>query len=164
MAGPFPAGFGSRETERVISALIGVGLRCFVDLTEADERELRGGKLSAYWPTATRVGRERGVELTHFRFGIEDVSIPSFEQMDAILEQLDESLRAHRSVYVHCWGGAGRTGLVAATYLIRRGLASVEDFVDVIASRRKGWSPQHPSPQTEEQCDFVRSYAQRARL
>ena len=32
--------------------------------------------------------------------------------MNRILNEIDSSLSADRPVYVHCWGGKGRTGAV----------------------------------------------------
>ncbi len=63
-----------------------------------------------------------------------------------------------RLCYVHCWGGRGRTGTVAGVYMIRRDLAKLDDFVDVIRERRRFDSGGGRSPETDEQRDFVRRY------
>jgi protein-tyrosine phosphatase len=34
------------------------------------------------------------------------------ELMTTILDAIDESMTAGKPVYVHCWGGMGRTGTV----------------------------------------------------
>lgn len=44
---------------------------------------------------------------------------PTVDQMRAILDAIDRA--AGSIVYVHCWGGHGRTGTVAGCYLVRHG-------------------------------------------
>ena len=60
-----------------------------------------------------------------------------------IVERLEASRRcvaardAGECVYVHCWGGIGRTGTVVGIELCRAGVATTEDFVEVIRRRRR---------------------------
>ena len=95
-------------------------------------------------------------EIESLRFEIEDHSAPSCQQMDEIERAIAASIAAERPVYLHCWGGRGRTGVVAGVYLVRRGLASPENFADVIGELRHGGPG--GSPETEEQIEFVRSF------
>jgi protein-tyrosine phosphatase len=76
--------------------------------------------------------------------------------MGEIEGAIEDSIAAGRPVYLHCWGGRGRTGTVAGIYLVRRGLATPENFPDVIGELRDGASGE--SPETEEQIEFVRSF------
>ncbi|NJN80266.1 MAG: hypothetical protein HC797_07245 [Anaerolineales bacterium] len=43
--------------------------------------------------------------------------------MKNILDTIDNEIENGNPVYVHCWGGVGRTGITAACYLIRHGLS-----------------------------------------
>ena len=58
-----------------------------------------------------------------------ELSAQVAELMTAILNAIDESMTAGKPVYVHCWGGAGRTGTV-----IGRCLKSSSWFDEAISS------------------------------
>ncbi|MDF3821223.1 isochorismatase family protein [Leptospira sp. 96542] len=47
-----------------------------------------------------------------------DQRVPSFEQLTNILQWLDEALINNAKVLIHCVGGLGRSGTIAAAYLI----------------------------------------------
>ena len=75
--------------------------------------------------------------------------------MEAILAAIDGSLAAGRTVYVHCFGGIGRTGTVIGCWLVRRGTPG-EEAIAQIARWREGTPDEAiPSPETREQRDFV---------
>jgi protein-tyrosine phosphatase len=58
-------------------------------------------------------------------------------------------------VYVHCFGGIGRTGTVVGCYLVRHG-ADAETALAEIARRRQGTPDGYRrSPETNEQRQFV---------
>jgi protein tyrosine phosphatase (PTP) superfamily phosphohydrolase (DUF442 family) len=89
-------------------ALAGAGVRTVIDLraeasTDADARMLR----------------RLGVDLV--RIPIRDGQAPTTEQVAAFLKTVDES---SGKVFVHCGAGVGRTGTMAAAYLVRSGSAS----------------------------------------
>jgi len=76
-----------------------------------------------------------------------------------------ERLRALRPVYVHCYGGVGRTGTVAGCLLIEHG-ASGEEALTTVADLFGTMSPEkvrrhryHGSPETEQQRQFVRAWS-----
>ena len=88
LAGAYP-----RELERIREA----GVTLFLDLTEEGEYGLP--------PYATLLdGATRAV-----RQAVPDFSCPAPERMTEILDLLDEELAAGSVVYVHCYGGVGRT-------------------------------------------------------
>jgi protein-tyrosine phosphatase len=80
--------------------------------------------------------------------------------MKQILDEIDAQLAAGRPVYVHCWGGKGRTGTVIGCYLIRHHLATRDTVFDRIAWLRRDIRPYQISPETEEQYEFVRSWCE----
>lgn len=152
MAGCYPGHGDPRIAERQLGALLDCGIRCFLSLMEEEVR----GPFLAYEPLLEEIAARRGLPIECLRFEIEDHTAPSREQMGEIEKSIASSIAAGRPVYLHCWGGRGRTGAVVGVYLVRRGLATTENFVDVIAELRAGAPGE--SPETEEQIEFVRSF------
>jgi protein-tyrosine phosphatase len=95
------------------------------------------------------------------RFAIQDLSVPSVEQMHTVLDTIDESLEACRAVYVHCWGGVGRTGTAVGCWLLRHGLAEPANVLDTIMELRKQDCErgQRMSPETAGQQRFVKQWS-----
>ena len=107
------------------------GVTLFLDLTEA-------GELPSY---------ERLVvaPVRHVRIPIRDFTVPTPEQMVAALDAIDAEIRAGGVVYVHCWAGCGRTGVVIGCWLVRHGAKPKEALERVAETRGLG------CPQTLEQ-------------
>ena len=102
------------------------------------------------------------VGAIHHRFPIGDFGLPTPETMNAILDKIEESLQAGRKIYLHCWGGIGRTGTTVGCYLVRQG-KSAEEALDQLATWWRGVpkSQYHPhSPETQEQVNFIRTWAE----
>lgn len=101
------------------------------------------------------VPRAEALGMRVRRFPIRDVSVPRPEE-DAAFRALVEELHAHladgRHVTVHCRGGLGRTGLVAASVLVRHG-ANAEDAIARVRAARSG------AIETRGQEGYVRGYA-----
>ncbi|MED5394090.1 MAG: hypothetical protein VYA26_06530 [Actinomycetota bacterium] len=74
-----------------------------------------------------------------------------------ILDDLDDFLQQGRNVYVHCWGGSGRTGTIVGCWIRRHGLADADEVLNCLASLREGDSVKHgrPIPQTAAQEQLV---------
>src|SRR5262249_10472658 len=53
---------------------------------------------------------------------IRDFSVPARDDLVATLDEIDAELAAGGIVYVHCWAGCGRTGVVVGSWLVRHGL------------------------------------------
>ena len=150
LAGEYPGARTEAEARAKLSALLDAGVRVFVDLTEAGEYGLR-----PYWPLVQALAAERGLTVTHKRLSIPDMGTPEPGHMRAILDEIDCRLAAGEPVYVHCYGGIGRTGTVVGCYLVRHGAAGKAALAE-IARRRQG-TPDgyHQSPETEEQRRLV---------
>ena len=122
LAGEYPGHYDAGQARRRIDALLEAGFNTFIDLTKANEvypyQEILKEQAGAY-----------NVDAQYYRFPIGDFGLPTHEQTKAILDQIDETLRAGRSLYLHCWGGIGRTGTAVGCYLVRHGLEGDEEVV-----------------------------------
>ena len=153
LAGEYPGRFDAEQTRRRLDALIEAGIDTFIDLTRENENIPYEGIL-------IEQSHVYGVKSHYHRFAIGDFGLPTPKLMETILDKIDESLSAGRKVYVHCWGGIGRTGTTIGCYLVRRGL----DGDEALRQLAKWWrevpkSRIHPrSPETSEQAAFVRSW------
>ena len=90
------------------------------------------------------------------RHPIVDLSIPTRDEMTAILNTIDASLE-EGATYVHCWGGVARTGTVVGCWLLRHDLATPANVIDTIRSLRHADPVRghRRSPETDEQEQFV---------
>jgi protein-tyrosine phosphatase len=76
--------------------------------------------------------------------------------MVAMLEAIDDHLRQGRLVYLHCWGGIGRTGTVVGCWLSRQGVQGTA----TLDRLRQLWqaclkSAHRTSPETHEQEQYI---------
>jgi len=79
------------------------------------------------------------------RIPIRDFSVPSLEQLESALDEIDGELAAGGLVYVHCWAGCGRTGVVVGSWLVRHGWTPADALARIAETRGLG------CPQTLEQ-------------
>ncbi len=155
IAGEYPGAPNAKDAERKLAALLDAGISSFVDLTAPEDG------LDLY-EDALRAS-EKGRALERLHAPIPDVSITDDVRMRRILDYIDSALDTGQTVYVHCWGGVGRTGTVIGCWLVRRGrsaddaLAEVDRmFATMSESKRRG----HPrgSPETSTQREMVRRW------
>lgn len=95
----------------------------------------------------------------HHTFPIKDMGIPSPAQLLAILDTITHAVAARKRVYIHCWGGIGRTGTVVACWYIRNGL-SAADALAKLAQVRDGFD--RTSPEAAIQFSFVAQWQEPA--
>ena len=142
-----------RPPLRKLRCYLAAGVDFFLDLT-------RFGEMAPYEHFLRAEAASMGIPVEYRRWTIRDMGVPPREEMQRLLDLLDQALAAGRTVYVHCWGGVGRTGTVVGCYLVRHGMTGEE----ALAWLREVWptvaqSAWHPvTPETREQQRFVRDW------
>ena len=161
LAGCYPGAAEPAECERRIQHLLDLGVRTFVDLTEATELHRRQ-TLAPYDEVVHRLARVAGVDANYHRFAVRDLDVPTAELMETILQTIDAA-RQRGLMYFHCLGGVGRTGTVAACWLLTRGQTSAGEVLDKLANLRKMDKVRghRPSPEMDAQRQFVAEWARR---
>jgi hypothetical protein len=155
LAGQYPGHFDEPVARERLAAFLAAGIRSFIDLTERRDR------LEPYGRILRAVAKEAGVEVAYERMPIRDLGVPREGLMPEILARIDAELAAGRPVYVHCWGGIGRTGTVAGCWLAWQGLTCDAALARITQLRSAIPSGGMNSPETEAQRDFVRAWAAR---
>jgi protein tyrosine phosphatase (PTP) superfamily phosphohydrolase (DUF442 family) len=142
--------------QQKLSALFEAGIRLIICLQPEEERGSGGLPFTPYVEMWRFIGAEAGELVDWQRHPITDMGIPSTAQMRDILRAVDQSRGA---VYLHCWGGHGRTGTVAGCYLVSRGFGAEMAFEHIRAARsHDSYLRSQPSPQTHEQRNFVKEW------
>lgn len=151
MAGEYPGHPAAGNAAARVARHIEAGISFFLDLTEAHE-------LAPYTPHLPSHHPVSGLPVVHTRMPIRDVNVPkSAAEMTAILDCIDGAIEQGHTVYVHCWGGRGRTGTVVGCHFVRRGatgrdaLLRLAEFWKTVAKSK--WKP--TSPETNTQRSFV---------
>lgn len=154
VAGCYPGSPDEDEARRRLAALQGVGVDFMVNLMLEQETGAGGARFSPY--EALLDPHTRAVRLP-----LVDMQVPPQTRMVEILDTIDGALERGRVVYLHCRGGAGRTGIVVGCWLVRHGVAAPWAAVDAIATLQQAARvPQLPSPQTEEQRRYVACWSE----
>ncbi len=134
--------------------LVTLGIRTFVDLTAPADR------MAPYEGLLGELEDEVGILLRRISLPIADMGIPeASETMLTILRSIRESSNQAPAVYVHCWGGIGRTGTVVGCWLRESGYDSESALAQVqhlYASHMLKVSLHPESPQTPAQKDYIR--------
>lgn len=135
VAGRHPCAWGAENAWLEVRNLVDAGVTLFVDLTHEGELE----------PYVSLVD----APIRYVNRPIRDFSVPTRDGLSALLDEIDAEIEAGGIVYVHCWAGCGRTGVVVGTWLVRHGLDADEALRRIAEARGLG------CPQTLEQRAFV---------
>lgn len=146
LAGEHPGKEGEGLLHERLQLLAQIGITHFIDLTA---------------PTDLPVYQALGsaVRINH---PITDFGVPSVVQMHGILQSINNALLQGGKVYVHCRAGIGRTGTVAATWLVSQGMTG-QAALDLLHQKwqavDKRFEEPH-TPETEAQRQFVLAWLQ----
>jgi len=146
LAGEYPGAPTEADARTKVQRFRDGGVTSLVDLTEAGD--------SGLLPYEDIL--EEGMRTT--RLAIRDLEHPSEPEMVAILDRVDAELAAGEVVYVHCWGGVGRTGTVVGCWLVRHGDAPEEALEKIAGWRRDTPDGRKRSPETGAQRAFVHGW------
>jgi protein tyrosine phosphatase (PTP) superfamily phosphohydrolase (DUF442 family) len=151
LAGEYPCEpFLSGTKSLKLNALLNAGFDTFINLTGEKE----GPDYTRLFQAQTGVN-DNGRECLHFP--ISDYGLPTNELMTKILDAIDNALIRGRKVYLHCYGGIGRTGVTVGCFLVRFGQTGPQALNELA----RFWqsvpkSARHmQSPETEQQREFV---------
>jgi protein-tyrosine phosphatase len=159
LAGCYPGDKDPRETTRKLTALLDAGIRVVINLMEKGETDLQGHSFLPYEPELESLAQARDIKIDIVRIPIRDMGIPNEKVMKRILTRIDTALAKNKTVFLHCWGGRGRTGTVIGCFLARHGIAEGDLALERIRILRAGDpSSRLPSPETSEQRDMVRGW------
>jgi protein-tyrosine phosphatase len=154
LAGEYPSVSYSPEiTRKRLDAFLKAGFNTVIDLTCDGEAE-------DYRPLLREQAGYFGMDVECLHFPIGDYGLPTRESMTSILNAIDEALAHGRKVYIHCYGGIGRTGTTVGCYLARHGFTGAE----AIRQLASWWqympkSTRYPhSPETVQQEQFIRNW------
>ena len=149
-AGEYPREYDDKKSINKIKQFKRFGITHFIDLTEEGELRPYDQMLAS--------------QMQHIRFPIQDVSVPAnIESVKALIGQihgiLNESDR--NKVYIHCWGGVGRTGTIVGCLLSHQ---HNYDYNETKGALKKAFSDcpksaYRETPETKEQRDFIARYA-----
>ena len=150
LAGEYPRNKDDASSRVKLRHLLEAGITSFFDLTEEGEHGLK-----PYLPLLQEVSTDLCRVVDHRRYPIPDGGTPTSADMRRVLDELDAVLGEGQTVYVHCFGGIGRTGTVVGCYMVRQGMTG-DAALERIAKLRKGtpdgWQV---APETEAQRQMV---------
>jgi len=159
MAGAYPA-HPSEESRHhgILQELLACGVTDFINLVEPEETGMGGHPFRGYFEDYRRLAPP-GLQPEMHRFPLVDEGVPAKETMVRILDKIDELFDQRRVIYVHCWGGKGRTGTVVGCWLIRNHQSTPDKVLTHLmsltaAQRDFFWH----TPSTPEQEEYVKDW------
>jgi hypothetical protein len=156
LAGHYPGDPDPVAAAAKLTALLDAGIRSVIALTEAGERGWGGVPHAPYEPVLKVLAEGRGLHVEVERHAIRDMGVPTVAEMRRTLDVIDAHLAAEQPVYLHCWGGYGRTGTVVGCWLARHGQATGPGVLARLCELRTGMKGE--SPQTDEQRAMIAAW------
>lgn len=149
LAGEYPGHTAPTRARHKVDVLVDAGIRTFVDLTTPADR------LAPYRPLVGDVAVARQLDVRHVSFPIPDLGVVDDHEYDEVVRIIEDGL-GRGAVYVHCWGGVGRTGTVIGCALADEGLG-YDEIIDRLTTLRHGSRKAHRGvPEMVVQHDLIR--------
>ncbi len=159
LAGYYPGSRDPSTAQRKLEGLLEHGVRHVINLMEEHEHNFSGETFVPYEQQLENIAAKGDIPIKLVHMPIRDTDVPTVEAMVGILNEIDRAILQNPRVYLHCWGGRGRTGTVVGCYLARHGLGVGEAALDLLSTLRQNDPISHlASPETEIQAQFVRSW------
>jgi ADP-ribosyl-[dinitrogen reductase] hydrolase len=154
LCGEYPGDKDPSKQRTKLEALAAFNVSTYIDLTTPED------PLGPYEPIA--LGSENlpppgiifidgplpAIREVH-KLPIPDQDVPPPSRMTQILDVIDDAVARGRTVYLHCWGGVGRTGTVAGCWLRRHG-CTADEALAIINQRWQSVAKVNRKPQTPE--------------
>ncbi|MHB1457325.1 MAG: ADP-ribosylglycohydrolase family protein [Armatimonadota bacterium] len=159
LAGCYPGHPDALEAQQKLSSILKAGIKTIICLMEEAETDHNSKPFTQYETEFCRLADDQNIDVMCIRHPIRDNSAPSRATMSDVLDSIDTSIRNGSPVFVHCWGGYGRTGAVVGCWLARHGVAQGDKVLKMIKHLRRNEQTGHkPSPQTADQYSLVASW------
>lgn len=157
VGGPYPGALDKDEARAKLGDLLDFGVRLFIDLTEEGEGS---PPLKPYYELLKSVAAERDMEeeVAWVRMPIPDIDVPGEAGMRAVMGVLAHGREQPGLIYVHCWGGVGRTGTVAGCHMIERRLPAERALERIAARRAHTDRAGRAAPETAAQREMVEDW------
>lgn len=155
-AGHYPGDLTEAGRDAKLRGLLDCGIRQVLNLMEAGEASRGGAPFDPYEFRLAALAAERDVKVECLRLAIPDASVPDPAVLREILDTLDRALQSRTPIYLHCWGGHGRTSTVVACHLMERGHTADEAMEAIERWRRP--LPKNHFPFEGDQVKFVRAW------
>jgi len=150
LAGEYPGAKSETEAREKVRRFLDASVTFFLDLTEEGEYHLR-----PYAPLLREEAASIGHSVTHRRMSIPDGDTPPAPEMTRILDTVEAALAQGHVVYIHCFGGIGRTGTVVGCFLVRHGLTGRQALDEIIRLRQGTPDGDRRSPENNWQEQMV---------
>lgn len=146
----YPGDSFEKVAKDKIQNALDFGITHFIDLTEE-------GELPPYEHLLPQDG-----SVQYLRFPIKDARAPkSIEDVNRLLGKMEDILkRKDAKIYLHCWGGVGRTGTISACWIAHK---SNSNYCLVMSRLQTYWrtclkSYSQPIPDHWSQKEFIKTY------
>lgn len=126
-------------------------INVFVNLTQDNEN----------LPSYEKFLRSKYPYTIIINYPIEDQKVPQNKDMNRFNTFIDTivQLSKDHKVFIHCRGGHGRSGMVGACVLIKKGYSAEKALETVsLMHKTRAYIPDYPCPQTDVQREFVRNF------
>jgi len=150
LAGEHPCANLTSKCAQRLKWLFKKKVSCIIDLTKPNEFNH-----SFYLSKIQEVSHSENIYVEYKQFPIADMSIPTTDQIQLILDFINTCLDNNQTLYIHCYGGLGRTGTVIGCYLVRQGRNGIHALETINYLRKNTPFKNEPSPETEAQRQFV---------
>jgi protein-tyrosine phosphatase len=154
LAGEYPGARTPKEAAEKLRLLLEeASIDSIVDLTTPADG------LAPYREALREAAEKAGRQVDHYAYPIPDMGVIRQDGYDAIVFHIRSEMAAGRTVYLHCWGGKGRTSTVVGCLLIDDGLdyeAAITRIAELRAATRKAIDP---CPESASQHRLLRERA-----
>ncbi|OKH49273.1 hypothetical protein NIES2101_21410 [Calothrix sp. HK-06] len=152
LAGEHPMLMIDMPLHQRIQAFVDTGINVFINLIGEEEEK---NELGDYLPLLQSSSADIPIHIERRRFPIPDMQVPHHNVMVDILNTVDRALNTGQKVYVHCWGGIGRTGIVVGCYLVRHGMMGKTAIKEIARLREHTRDYRYASPSEESQQQMI---------